>query len=341
VKRLVAYVVPAGENADVERLRAHAAERLPEYMVPAAFVRLESLPVTVNGKLDRAALPAPEFGGAEGRAPRTPLEELFCGLFAEVLRLERVGAEDSFFALGGDSIMSMLVVSRARRAGVVINARQVFEHRTPAALAAVAVTETIGAPAAERATGTVPLTPLMRELVERAGPTALTGAFSQSMLLRVPAGLELSRLGAALQRLVDHHDVLRARLELADGAPSALVIPEADSVVPVVRRVDAAGVGDAGQWTDVVRVCAEDEAKQLDPVAGGMVRAVWFDAGPDEPGRLLLVAHHLVIDGVSWRVLVPDLAAAYDRPDVALDPVVASFRGWARALAAEAAGQER
>ncbi|MFF4011887.1 amino acid adenylation domain-containing protein, partial [Streptomyces sp. NPDC001717] len=341
VKRLVAYVVPAGENADVERLRAHAAERLPEYMVPAAFVRLESLPVTVNGKLDRAALPAPEFGGAEGRAPRTPLEELFCGLFAEVLRLERVGAEDSFFALGGDSIMSMLVVSRARRAGVVINARQVFEHRTPAALAAVAVTETIGAPAAERATGTVPLTPLMRELVERAGPTALTGAFSQSMLLRVPAGLELSRLGAALQRLVDHHDVLRARLELADGAPSALVIPEADSVVPVVRRVDAAGVGDAGQWTDVVRVCAEDEAKQLDPVAGGMVRAVWFDAGPDEPGRLLLVAHHLVIDGVSWRVLVPDLAAAYDRPDVALDPVVTSFRGWARALAAEAAAQER
>ncbi|MFE2325816.1 amino acid adenylation domain-containing protein [Streptomyces sp. NPDC059385] len=343
-KRLVAYVVPADADAgvDVELLGDHVAGKLPDYMVPAAFVVLEALPVTVNGKLDRAALPVPEFGGTEGRAPRTPLEELFCGLFAEVLGLERVGAEDSFFALGGDSIMSMLVVSRARRAGVVINARQVFEHKTSAGLARIAgmATATASEPRTQ-SVGRVPLTPVMHELVERAGPAALTGSFSQSMLLRVPAGLELPRLEAALQRLLDHHDVLRARLELADGVPSALVIPEAGSVVPVVRRVDAAGLGDGGRWADVVRVCAEDEAKQLDPMAGGMVRAVWFDAGPDAQGRLLMLVHHLAVDGVSWRVLAPDLAAAYDGPDAALDPVTTSFRGWAQVLAGEAVTQER
>ncbi|MFF4764856.1 condensation domain-containing protein, partial [Streptomyces sp. NPDC001292] len=179
------------------------------------------------------------------------------------------------------------------------------------------------------------------ELADRSGSTVLTGAFSQSMLLEVPAGLELPRLEAAVQRLLDHHDVLRARLEFADGEPSALVVPEKGSVPPAVRRVDAADLA-AEHRIDVVRACVEDEAKQLDPVAGRMVRVVWFDAGPDVPGRVLVVAHHLAVDGVSWRVLAPDLAAAYEGgPDAVLDPVASSFRGWAEALAAEAVSAER
>ncbi|MFC7730063.1 non-ribosomal peptide synthetase [Actinomadura keratinilytica] len=138
-KRLVAYVVPADGSIDTAVLRDHVAGRLPEYMVPAAFMVLESLPLTVNGKVDRAALPAPDFAGmAGGRAPANPAEAVLCGLFAEVLGLETVGADDDFFTLGGDSIMSMLLVSRARRAGLVFTARQVFEHRSPAGVAAVA-----------------------------------------------------------------------------------------------------------------------------------------------------------------------------------------------------------
>ncbi|WP_345025632.1 non-ribosomal peptide synthetase, partial [Actinomadura keratinilytica] len=130
-KRLVAYVVPADGSIDTAVLRDHVAGRLPEYMVPAAFMVLESLPLTVNGKVDRAALPAPDFAGmAGGRAPANPAEAVLCGLFAEVLGLETVGADDDFFTLGGDSIMSMLLVSRARRAGLVFTARQVFEHRS-------------------------------------------------------------------------------------------------------------------------------------------------------------------------------------------------------------------
>ncbi|MFE2431941.1 non-ribosomal peptide synthase/polyketide synthase [Streptomyces sp. NPDC059373] len=345
-KRLVAYVVPATGDVDARLLREFVAGKLPDYMVPAAVVALGSLPVTVNGKLDRGALPAPEFGGSVGRGPESAVEGVLCGLFGEVLGLEWVGAEDSFFALGGDSITSMLVVSRARRAGVVITARQVFEHRTPAALARVAATPTVGPGEGRTASvGRVPLTPVMRELVERAGSAALTGAFSQSMLVEVPAGLELPRLEAAVRAVMDHHEVLRARLELADGEPDSLVVPEKGSGKPVVRRVDAAQQP-AEQWAEVIRACAEEEAKGLDPVAGRMMRVVWFDAGVDVPGRLLVLVHHLAVDGVSWRVLVPDLAAAYtsgpdSAPDSGLEPVGTSFRGWAQALAGEAMSGER
>ncbi|MFD7546868.1 non-ribosomal peptide synthase/polyketide synthase [Streptomyces sp. NPDC059816] len=345
VKRLVAYVVPAGEGVDTEALREHGSLTLPEYMVPAAFVVLDALPVTVNGKLDRAALPAPEIRVSEGRGPRTPVEELFCGLFGEVLGLDRVGAEDSFFELGGDSIMSMLVVARARRAGVVITAREVFERKTPAGLAVVArELSGAGAPdgAAVPAVGAVPLTPVMRELVERAGPVALTGTFSQSTAVEVPAGLDLPRLEAALHAVVDHHDVLRARLELVDGAPDRLTVPDAGTVTVPVDRVDASD----GDLTQLIRGAERTAVQQLDPVTGPMMRAVWFDRGPDTTGRLLLVVHHLAVDGVSWRVLVPDLAAAYDAAgepsaDHRPDPVGTSFRQWALALAREATSADR
>nr|BFE29896.1 hypothetical protein GCM10010200_021470 [Actinomadura rugatobispora] len=327
VKRLVAYVVPAGVNGvDESALRAHAAERLPDYMVPAAVVVLDGLPVTVNGKLDRAALPAPDFAGqVTGRAPASVAEEIVCGLFAEVLGLDSVGADDSFFELGGDSILSMLVVSRARRAGLVLSARQVFEHKTPAGLARVAdqVDSTDRTTERDEATGSVPLTPVMRELAERAG---LAGKVGQSMTVAVPPTLDLDRLVDAVQVVLDHHDVLRARLEEDEG-DWRLNLPPAGACAAVgcVRRVESAAQDPM--------LAIDEAAGRLDPRAGVMLQVVWLDAGPDEPGRLVLVAHHLVIDGVSWRVLVPDLAAAYE--GVVLEPVGTSFRRWATELAAQ------
>ena len=210
-KRLVAYVV-AGEGASVDAaaLRAHVAASLPDYMVPAAFVLLERLPLTPNGKLDRRALPAPDLTPATVRAPRTPPEEILCALFAEVLGLERVGIDDNFFALGGDSIMSIQLVSRARKAGLVITPRAVFQHQTVAALAAMAglVQETAAA-LPDLAVGALPATPIMRWLAERGGPIE---RFNQAMLLQVPAGLRQEQLVAALQALLEHHDALRLRL---------------------------------------------------------------------------------------------------------------------------------
>src|SRR5204863_9432382 len=144
---------------------------LPDYMVPSALVVLPSLPLTANGKLDRAALPAPDVTPAVMRAPRTPQEEILCSLFAEVLGVERVGIDDNFFALGGDSIMSIQLVSRARQAGLLISARAVFQQQTVAGLSAVAgaVGEESGA-AADIAVGALPATPIMRWLLERGGP---------------------------------------------------------------------------------------------------------------------------------------------------------------------------
>ncbi len=191
-------------------------------MVPSALVVLDRLPLTPNGKLDRRALPAPEVAPQQAqRAPRTPQEEILCGLFAELLRLDRVGIDDNFFELGGDSIVSIQLVSRARRAGLSITPRAVFQHQTVAALAALAglVAERWLAEdgpgrrptGARHAVGRLPATPIMRWLKERGGPL---NRFSQSMLLSVPAGLRQEHLAAALTALLDHHDALRLRLDV-------------------------------------------------------------------------------------------------------------------------------
>ncbi|WP_432132907.1 amino acid adenylation domain-containing protein, partial [Streptomyces tendae] len=342
-RRLVAYVVgdPAPEPA---ALRAALAAALPDYMVPAAFVPLAALPLTRNGKLDRAALPAPDYGAeSTGRAPRTAVEELLCGLFAEVLGLEQVGAEDEFFALGGDSIMSIQLVGRARRAGLVLSVRDVFAHRTPAALAnAAAVADEPARTEQDDGVGLVPATPVMRSFAGRGGPV---DHFTQSHVLRVPANLEEKHLVAALQAVLDHHDALRARLR-TDGPEWDLEIPAPGTVSAggCLRRVDAAAVtGEA--YTDLLLAEGTAARHEIAPEAGQMLRAVWFDHGPSRPGRLLLVAHHLVVDGVSWRILLPDLAEAWEAVvrggTPGLQPVGTSLRGWALRLIERARTPER
>ncbi|MEV5575414.1 non-ribosomal peptide synthase/polyketide synthase [Spirillospora sp. NPDC052269] len=339
-RRLVAYVVgtPAPDAAE---LRRHVAERLPEYMVPSAVVALDALPVTVNGKLDRAALPAPETAAPTStREPRTAVEEALCGLFAEVLGLERVGVEDGFFDLGGDSIMSMQLVARARRAGVVISAQDVFEFATPAELARVAQAVTTGEPDPDgEGTGSVPLTPVMRWLDEAGGPSALAGGLCQWTLTTVPADLDPAALTQALQAVVDRHDMLRARLGegVIEVGPAGSV-PVAD----LVSRVDASGRDER-----TLRELATNEtaAAHLDARQGRVLRMVWLDRGPETAGRLLIVVHHLVADGVSWRILLPDLAAAYaaaaEGRTIEVDPVGQTFRAWARRLDAQAVARRR
>ncbi|MCZ9343497.1 phosphopantetheine-binding protein, partial [Streptomyces sp. TRM76130] len=239
------------------------------------------------------------------------MEAVLCGLFAEVLGLERVGVDDSFFALGGDSILSMLLVSGARRAGWVLSPRQVFEEQTPARLALAARALADGAASGgESGVGDVPLTPVMCELIERVGLDAL-GQAVQSSVVRTPVGVDVVVLASAVRALVERHEVLRARLEVGSAsAGSRLVVPEEVSERRVwVRRVDAAGLGGA-ELDALVGVEAEGAVGRLDPPTGVMFDAVWFDEGPGRAGRLLLVANHLVMDTVSWRVLLADLASA-------------------------------
>ncbi|MER5528768.1 non-ribosomal peptide synthase/polyketide synthase [Streptomyces sp. NPDC002677] len=345
IRQLIAYTVAdATAGADGAELRAHAAATLPDYMVPAAVVVLERLPLLSNGKLDRAALPAPDFTAAGGgRAPENDTEHTLRDLFADALGLpaEAIGTDDDFFAFGGDSIVAMQLVARARSGGLRITPRQVFRHRTVAALAAVAVPLGAGERHAthDDGTGSVPLTPIMRALIDRGGPLA---AYHQAALIRTPADLTEPGLLAVLGALAARHDMLRARLVRAPEP--ALWVPAAPDtdVRTWLARVDVRdAVADETALRDAIARHARTALAGLDPDAGAMVRAVWFDAGPDHPGRLLLLVHHLVIDGVSWRVLLPDLAGAWAAvrggrtPEPA--PVELSFARWARLLGARAA----
>jgi amino acid adenylation domain-containing protein/non-ribosomal peptide synthase protein (TIGR01720 family) len=320
VRRLVGYLVGAAE-ADLPAVTAHCVRQLPAHMVPEVLVPLDALPMTGNGKLDRAALPVPahEPAGA-GRAPRTPQEHTLRELFAEVLGVADVGVDDGFFDLGGDSISSIHLVSRALAHGLNLSPRDVFEQRTVAALAALAAARP--APGGlrrdqEAAIGELPLTPALHRLCERGGPI---GSFSQSVLLVTPADADEKRLTSALQTLVDHHDVLRMRLRADDRTAE----------IPPPGSVDAGALLERVAATGAVSV----PAPPLDPQSGRLLHAVWFDAGPGRPGRLLLTVHHLAVDGVSWTILRNDLAAAWRGQELSVPGT--SFREWALLLHREA-----
>ncbi|MUL43446.1 amino acid adenylation domain-containing protein [Streptomonospora sp. PA3] len=343
--RLAAYATPAPGAAEVDAdgLLRRLAARLPEHMVPASITVLDAFPLTPNGKLDRAALPEPGPGerAGTGRDPRGPREELLCGLFAELLGLERVGVEDGFFALGGDSILAIGLVGRARARGLELSPADVFTEQTPERLA-LAAGEAAGAAAGQEAgddgTGDVPLAPVMHWLRERGGPV---DRFSQAAVVHTPAGADTTGLAAALQAVLDAHAMLRARLAVGDDGDWRLraAPPGAVAAADVLTRRDAAGWDEA----ELARAAAaEADAAQarLAPRDGVMVQAVWLDRGAGRPGRLLLVVHHLAVDGVSWHILRAGLAAAWHdiaraRPP-ALPAPPTSYARWTRLLHAEA-----
>ncbi|WP_197081938.1 non-ribosomal peptide synthase/polyketide synthase, partial [Silvibacterium bohemicum] len=324
-KQLVAYFVAEdGSLPEEDALRRGLSERLPDYMLPSAYVRLNAFPLTPNGKLDRKALPAPELRRDGHRGPRTKTEEILCGLFREVLRLEHVGVEDNFFRLGGDSIVSIQLVSRARRAGLELTPRDVFQQQTVEALAALAEraeSRELLRPDSDEGIGEFEATPIMRWMWERGGPT---DRFSQSITLQVPDDLTETEMLGALQALIDTHDVLRMRVE--HGTRLSISPRGAIRAQAVLTRVQASVDG-----TEAAKAAEEAEGR-LDPAAGRVFQAVWFTGG--DKALLFLVIHHLAVDGVSWRILLGDLEAAWHGID--LDPVGTPYRTWARHLESHA-----
>ncbi|MFC5743179.1 condensation domain-containing protein, partial [Dyella tabacisoli] len=346
-KQLVGYAVPQdGYALDAAALRRTLAELLPDYMVPVTVVLLPALPLSPNGKLDRAALPAADFNREPLREPRNPQEAALAALFAEVLGIEQIGIDDSFFELGGDSIRSIQLVSRARLAGWLIKPRDVFQHKTVEALALVAVPAVDAATdALDIASGPLRATPIMQWFLEHGGAGIQT--FHQNVLLRSPAELTLDSLIASLQVLLDHHDLLRLRLSRSANHPAGemIVLPEGSvDAASCVARVDAHGM-DSTALRQAIATHTDAAQQRLAPYDGKMLQAVWFDAGDGQQGRLLLLLHHLVVDGVSWRIVLPDLAGAWQalhagRP--AVRPAKSSsFRLWADKLAAEATSERR
>ncbi|QKW30763.1 non-ribosomal peptide synthase/polyketide synthase [Streptomyces seoulensis] len=339
-KRLAAYVVTAaGASApSAAQLRAHLADGLPDYMVPAAFVTVPELPLTANGKVDRRRLPAPDWSaGADRayRAPRTEAERLLAGIWAELLGVERVGADDNFFMLGGDSILSIQVVSRARAAGLALTPREVFRHPTVAELAAVTGTATQVA-GAEPVEGEAALTPIQHWFLDPR--PAHAEFFNQSVVVAAPAPVDQDALRRALAALWTHHDALRARFT-PDGPGGEGVwrqhVSPADAPVPDLLEVCPLDPHHADR-AEADLTAAAHAGFRLD--GGPLLTARLFTTGGARPDRLLLAVHHLVVDGVSWRVLLEDLETAY-RQAAAGEPVrlparTTSVKEWADRLRA-------
>ncbi|MBV9648507.1 MAG: amino acid adenylation domain-containing protein, partial [Pseudonocardiales bacterium] len=331
-KRLVGYVVPAGDDAPtVAQLRAYLGEVLPDYMVPAAFVMLETLPLSPTGKVDRKALPAPELIGeptAEFVAPQTAAERVLAEVWASVLGIERVGVHDNFFELGGDSILSIQVVSRARRAGVRVSTKDIFLRQTIAELAA-----NLGAGAASEQldevviAGPAPLTPIQHWFFATYGELS---HFNQSFVLEMAEDLDIDALSAAVDAVVAHHPALRMRFSQQDGEWRQDIVPAETSAV--LDRCDLSDV-ESGDRLVVLERTASAAAAGLSITEGPVLRAVHCDAGPGQRSWLFVAVHHLVVDGVSWRILLSDLELAYHQAcrgeSIELDPVGTAFTQWA------------
>ena len=333
-RRLVAYLVATRQQPDVRDLRARLKAKLPDYMVPVAFVFLEKFPLTTNGKIDRAALPAPDERRAAlaGRcvSARTPVESTLAAIWSKVLRVERLGIHDNFFELGGDSILSIQMISLARREGVKLTPNLLFAHQTIAELAA-AVNEAVPTTLLGEAVGEVPLTPIQHWFFEQ--HLADQHHYNQAFLFAVSEPFDRLLLESALAEISRHHDALRLRFFREAGRWRQFYVAS-EHPLPLL-------------WTDLSRksgnerlqavsAAAQSAEASLNLETGPLWRVVYFHFGPGVPGRLLFVVHHLAVDGISWRPLLEDLETAYLQLKagqiVRLTPKSTSYKAWAERL---------
>lgn len=372
-RRLVAYVVPAllgrgvpegaPEPELASALRAHLRLTLPDYMVPAHFICIDELPLTRNGKLDRASLPSPSERSEMTAASKLPTEHddaadglavQLSAIWAEVLRVPQVGLDQHFMELGGDSILSIQVVARARRNGWPLTMRDLIDHPTVRQLAqrlrqllpdsAFAVAASVQSPdvrggsAAETSAPTpehIPLTPIQQWFFAQqfAEPQHWNQAFAFELKLPVSS----HQVQVAWHWLVEQHPALRQRF--VRESASRILQPPPDALVAPVLILHA-GHLDGAQTVAMIEERATEAQAGLSYERGPLARALFVDAGAERAARLVLIIHHLVVDGVSWRVLREDLEAALlalrQGEPLPLLPPSASTRQWAVALAAHA-----
>jgi amino acid adenylation domain-containing protein/non-ribosomal peptide synthase protein (TIGR01720 family) len=344
-KRLFAYVCGELESATTE-LRNFLKQYLPEYMVPAAFIVLDKLPLSNSGKVDRKRLPEPETSRpslAETYVePQTEVERVLAKIWSEVLAVKQVGIHDNFFELGGDSILSVQIVARAHQAGLQLTAAQVFYHQTIAGLAAVAENAPdLTAAAQGEVTGPVELTPIQHWFFEQELPEP--SHFNMSVIVSVGNNMNMNALRGSLAAVLRHHDALRMRYEkLSDGTWRQRCAPVAEVDVPL-EIVDLNAVP-AEELHDAIEKVAADSQRTLSLQHGPLFKAVYIELGEDRGARLLLVAHHLAMDVLSWRILFEDLQTTYKQiangEAVQLRAKSTSYQQWAAQLKIYASSAE-
>ena len=333
-KQLVAYLVSDAEHGPLrEALKAHLKAQLPDYMVPAHLIVLDSMPLTANGKLDRRALPQPdpEANRQHYVAPRNELESTLAAIWCAVLNVQQVGLDDNFFELGGDSILSIQVVSRARQAGIHFSPRDLFQHQTVQTLAAVATRSEQVTAEQGVLTGSSGLTPIQHWFFDTDIPARQH--WNQALVLKPLQLLEPHRLEQALLAVLEHHDALRLSFTRRNAQWHAehLTVPQGGVLMQ-------AQVRDMAQCTALFT----DTQRSLDLEHGPLLRALLVD-GPEGQQRLLIAIHHLVVDGVSWRVLLEDLQNVYrqlsEGESVSLPAKTSALRDWAARLQAYASSE--
>ncbi|MDC0689465.1 amino acid adenylation domain-containing protein [Mitsuaria sp. RG] len=325
--QLVAWAVPAaGVELQAEALRQALQARLPEYLMPAQVLLLERLPLTANGKLDKKALPKPGVARQRYTAPVGEIEEKLAAIWCEVLKREQVGSTDNFFEMGGDSILSLQIIARAKRQGIKLSPKQLFEKQTIGQLAAVAklIEKKPAAEVVEQVSGSLPLLPIQARFFGTAIPQR--HHWNQAVLLSPRQPLTVALLQPALKLLVAQHDALRLRFSEDQGQWQGQFAPVDAQQLLWVHQLD-----DAARLPEL----ADEAQRSLDLKHGPLLRVVLIDL-PEGQQRLLVVIHHLVVDGVSWRVLLEDLQAACQALAAGKTPVLpaksSSLKAWAEHL---------
>ncbi|MEH2439653.1 amino acid adenylation domain-containing protein [Nostoc sp.] len=337
-KRLIAYFVSNQQSESaVSDLRNFLKEKLPEYMLPAAFVQIKALPLTPNGKVDRQALPNPESVKPElaGKfvTPRNPIEEAIAKIWSGVLELEQVGIYDNFFELGGDSIISIQIIARLNQAGLQLTPKQLFQNPTIAGLAVIAGTALTLKAEQETVTSSFPLTPIQHWFLEQHLDNP--HQCNQSLLLEVPAEISPDLLEQTIQQLRSHHDALRLKF-----IPHESGWQQVNAGVDELQAVPFSYADLSALSVTQQAIAFETTATQLQAslnITEGLLMGVaLFNFGVNQPQRLLWVIHHLAVDDISWRILLEDFQQVYQQlsqgESVKLPAKTTSFQQWSKFL---------
>ncbi|EGD53199.1 non-ribosomal peptide synthetase, partial [Gordonia neofelifaecis] len=349
-EHLVAYVAPA--TVDLDAVKTAVDQALPEYMRPSVWTVLDDIALNSAGKIDRRALPEPEFASADSEyvAPEGDAEERLAAVVAGIMGHERVSVTESFFAMGGDSIMSIQLASAARAAGIELSPREIFEHRTVRAMAAAAgsaVLPMLPEPAGG-GSGASAIPPVVAWMIEHAQQPSDFADFSQTAVIAAPEGLELADLARLLDAVVRVHPMLSAQLSKVpaendaadnDAADWALVTGTPFDAQAAVAHIAADAPLGSERFDDALRAAHAGAAGRLDPATGSLVQAVHV-TDPTGAGRVVVVIHHLGVDAVSWQAIIEDLVTGWAQlsagEPIALRPEGTSARAWAGALADQA-----
>ncbi len=334
-QRLAAYVVQKNSQLiTVNELKDFLRNSLPEYMIPTAFIILDKMPLLPNGKIDRNALPAPENSKSAEEtfiAPRLPVEQILADIWKDILGVDKVGVHDNFFELGGDSIMSIQIISRANQSGIKLTPKQIFQFQTIAGLSGVIDYSAPSVFEQGIVTGEVPLTPIQHWFFEQDLPEP--DFYNHSVLLKIPKNLNENFLEESVAEIIKHHDALRLRFKKDNDVREQINTGfNSDTVFSVEDLSNISGEA----LDDKMEKIISELQKSLNLTDGPLIKVLFFKTDSNNEDRLLIVIHHLCIDGISWRIILEDLYNSYrqlsSNDKIKLPHKTSSFKDWSNKL---------